>query len=167
MRAVLGLIAVLVCASCGGASPGPSSSPPQRPPAIEADTIGLLVGEHVYADRTEFLLANGTSWTRPNSGFRRVYDRPAGSTLFIAGSDSSGPWVLLVGGQDGLPSDCTHAIGYGGVDFGDGVAAAGFLWPKAPSFSGTADTSIYGSLTRFCLDNQARVSGRVDLSPPN
>jgi hypothetical protein len=139
---------------------------PSRPSPIAIETIGLLADEQIYADHTVFILADGRRWERPNDEFRIAYQAPAGSTLFIAGTDSRGTYVLLVGGQDGLPAQCQHAIGYGGVDFGDGVAAEGFLWRKAPAYQGGAAGTVYRTTTRFCLDDQGRVASRADLTAP-
>lgn len=148
-----------VVAACG--APAPSA-----PRSISIQTVGLLADERVYADHTEYILADGRMWTRPNGEFRVAYQAPSGSTLFIAGTDDRGPYVILVGGQDGLPSECAHAIGYGGTDLGSGVAVEGFVWPKAPGFAGDASPTSYPTTTRFCLDDQGRVAARVEITKP-
>ncbi len=153
-RAVLMAAAV---AACG--APAPS-----HPPRIAIETVGLLADERVYADHTEYELQDGRTWARPNDEFRIAYQAPSGSTLFIAGADDGGPYVLMIGGQDGLPPECTHAIGYGGTDLGDGIAVEDFLWPKAPGYAGDLSPTTYPTTTRFCLDDQGRVAARVDIS---
>jgi hypothetical protein len=159
MSLVTSRLAVLVAvlAACG--VPAPSS-----PRWVSIETVGILADERVYADHTEYILSDGRMWTRQNDGFRIAYQAPSGSTLFVAGSDDDGAYVLLVGGQDGLPPECAHAIGYGGTDLGSGVAVEGFVWPKAPGFAGETIPTTYPTTTRFCLDDQARISGHVDIA---
>jgi hypothetical protein len=154
------LFTVAALAACG-------QQTPSRPSPIAIHTIGLLADEQVYKDHTVYVLADGRRWDRPNAAFRIAYQAQSDSTLFIAGEDGQGTYVLLVGGQDGLPADCKHAIGNGGVDFGDGIAAEGFLWRKAPTYQGAPSGTVYPSTIRFCLDDEGRVARRADLTAPS
>ena len=159
--AALGLLVGCVVASACSA-PDRVTSPPPFP---TLDLVGVLDRQEIYADHRVFVLANGRVWDQPNDSFRMAYERPAGSTLFVQGSDAQGVFVLLVGGQDGLPPDCRHAIGNGGVDWGNAVEAAGFLWRKAPDYAGPVvpvGTEI-GTSSRFCLDDLGRVSSLAAL----
>lgn len=91
--------------------------PPDRiaspPPFPNLDVVGVLDRQEIHADHRVFVLVDGRVWDQPNDSFRVTYEQPAGSTLFVEGSDAQGVFVLLVGGQDGLSPDCSHAIGHG------------------------------------------------------
>ena len=156
------IISAVLAGGCGTPAPIPT-----RPPFPNLETIGVLATQEIYADRRVFRLADGRVWGRSNEAFRIPYAQPAGSTLFVAGSDSLGTFVLLIGGQQGLPAECIHAIGYGGREWGDAIEAAGFLWRKSPVYSASALPvgSEYGTTTRFCLDDSARVTSLVVIGP--
>lgn len=159
------LVAVFV-ATLGGAC-GTRESVPTRPPLPILDTVGVLAGDEAYADHRVFRLTSGRVWDRPNEAFRIAYDRAARSTLFVAGADSEGVFVLLIGGQEGLPAACEHAIGYGGHDWGDAIEAEGFLWRKSPTYAGPV-LSIGTELpttVRVCLDERAQATTIVDIRP--
>jgi hypothetical protein len=152
----------MLVVACG--TTGPIST---RPPLRDLETVGLLETEELYADHRVFRLKGGQVWDRPNDAFRVAYEQPAGSTLFVAGSDAEGTFVLLIGGQDGLPSTCEHAIGYGGRDWGNAIEAEGFLWTKSAAYAGP-DLPIGAELpstVRVCLNERAHATAVVDIRP--
>jgi hypothetical protein len=163
VRVVLAMVAVLV-AGCGGTSK-------VRPTAPALETVGVLATVKEFDDRTEYSLTDGITWSRPKSAFRLVYDFPAGSTLFVSGTDAAGTFVYLIGRQEGLAADCQHALRYGGSDWGDSIEAQGLLWTKAPDFTGLPEAPsgtgwAYPDSVGFCLDDQARVTSVYVASPP-
>ncbi len=162
LRLAVGLTLMAVVAACG-------VSLPVRPAAPMIDTIGVLSGINASTDRTTYTLADGRVWDRPNDQFRVAYDMPAAQTLFVAGADQDGTYVLLVGGQEGLPEDCPYALRYGGLDWGDAVESQGLLWPKAAGFTGIPDQpdvgADYPGNAGFCLDDHGRVTS-VYLAEP-
>jgi hypothetical protein len=93
-------VLTIVVAACGAA-------PPVRPVAPVFDTIAPLIGSTESEDRTTYSLADGRIWQRQNDQFRVIYDMPGEETLFVAGTDPEGAYVLLVGSQDGLPAECS------------------------------------------------------------
>jgi hypothetical protein len=158
-RLGISILAVGSVAACGAPAP-------TRPSPVAILTIGILADQQIYADPTLFALADGQTWERPNDDFRYAYQAPSGSTLFIARVHGRGADVLLIGGQDDLPAECRHAIGYGGIDWADGVEAEGFLWHKAPTNAGKPAGTLYPTTTRLCLDDQGRVASRAQLTAP-
>jgi hypothetical protein len=80
--------------------------------------------------------------------------------LFVAGIDGQGEYVLLIGGQDGLPEDCPYALRHGGRDWGDAIEAQGLLWLKANGFK-----SLNGSSLAVGEDPRLTLAGST-LSTP-
>lgn len=145
---------------------------PTRPPDQQLDTVGTLADMSVGEDRAWYNLADGTTWSRPTDQFRVLYDLPSRTTLFVAGIDGQGEYVLLIGGMDGLPEDCPYALRYGGREWGDAIEAQGLLWPKANGFralngSSPAVGEEYPGDPGFCLDDQARVTSVYVVVPPS
>lgn len=144
--------------------------PPVKPPPPVIETIGVLAGLAEFDGRVRYSLADGRQWDRPKDQFRILYDMPGRDTLFVAGADSVGAYVLLVGSQDGLPVDCRYALRYGGTDWGDSIASQGLLWPKADTFvplpDGPGSGSDYPSNAAFCLDDRGSVTSVYLAVPP-
>ena len=97
---------------------------------------------------------------------------PGSRTLFVAGTDTEGTFVALVGSQDGLPDECPFAVRYGGREWVDAIESQGVLWQKAPGFERPgfesevnlpAGGDPYPDNAVLCLDGDARVS-RVMLA---
>jgi len=133
--------------------------------------IGPLLNVNEGDSRTMFSLADGTSWARDNDQFRTLYDLRGENTLFVAGHDNQGDYVLLVGDQDGLPEDCKYALRYGGRDWGDSIESQGLLWQKAPGFSQEEAVvnsgEAYPENAGFCLDDQGRIASVYLARPPS
>lgn len=164
LLAALGVAAISILGSC--ADPLPS-----RPAASALDVVGVLLSVNEFDARTQYGLVDGTTWARPNDKFRILYDVPGENTLFVAGHDSQGEFVLLVGDQDGLPVDCTYALRFGGTDWGDAIESQGVLWRKTDDFTGLAGTpvgsgSAYPSNTGICLDGRAEATAVYLAEPP-
>lgn len=158
------LSSALIVGACGQAVP-------TRPPGQQLDTVATLAGLSVSEDRAWYDLADGTTWSRPTDQFRVLYDMPSTTTLFVAGVDGKGEYVLLIGGQEGLPENCPYALRYGGREWGDAVEAQGLLWPKANGFTALNGSSpgvgeAYPGNAGFCLDDQARVTSVYVVAPP-
>jgi hypothetical protein len=122
-------------------------------------------------ERTTYSLVDGRTWVRPNDQFRILYELQSGATLFVAGSDNDGEYVLLIGGQDGLPAACRYALRYGGRDWGDSIESQNLLWEKAPAFVGLngpdlQSGSAYPDNAGFCLNDKAQVTS-VYLAEPS
>lgn len=160
--AMVAVIVGSVLASC-------SSSTVTRPDFLEFQAVGVLGGIEEFETRTVYTLADGRKWDRPNDQFRVAYDMPAAQTLFVAGQDKDGAFVLLIGGQQGLPADCPYSLRYGGREWGDAIESQGFAWHKAGSFAGLADNPAVGAEypgnTLFCLDADAEVTAALQAIP--
>ena len=158
----VGLTLMAIAGAC-------SVSLPVRPAAPSIEKIGIVTGVNAYTDRTTYTFADGSAWDRPNDQYRVIYDLMGRQTLFVAGTDQDGTYVLLVGSQDGLPVDCAYALRYGGRDWGDGVESQGLLWPKAAAFAGLAVQPTVGTEypgnAGFCLDDRGQVTS-VYLAEP-
>jgi len=156
-------IATAIVVGCG-------VEPPVKPPPPVIDTIGVLAGLAEFDGRVRYSLADGRQWDHPKDQFRILYDMPGRDTLFVAGTDSVGAYVLLVGSQDGLPVDCRYSLRYGGTDWGDSIASQGLLWPKADAFVPLPDrpgsASDYPSNSALCLDDRGSVTSVYLAVPP-
>ena len=141
-----------------------------RPDAQTFQAVGLLAGVSEGDTRTTYTLADGRTWDRPKAQVRVVYDMPSGETLFVAGQDRTGTHVLLVGGQEGLPPDCPHALRYGAREWGDAIESQGYLWHKADSFAVLTPSpgvgAEYPGSAIVCLDADANVTAVLQLTPP-
>ena len=155
------LVVSAIAAGCGEA--------PVRPQRPTVDMVGPLAGIQEGDDRITYSLQDGRQWVRGRDEFEVVYDFPSGPTLFVALPDPAGSYVLLVGGQDGLPADCSYALRYGGRDWGDLIESQGFLWPKADGFvplpGGPGNGTEYASNAGFCLDEHAAVTSVYTINP--
>lgn len=141
-----------------------------RPDPQTFQTVGILSGIHEANETTTYLFADGRIWDRPKDQFRLVYDLPAGETLFVAGQDKTGTYVLLIGGQEGLSPDCPHALRYGAREWGDAIESQGYLWHKADSFAVLTPSpgvgAEYPGSAIVCLDAEANVTAVLQLTPP-
>lgn len=168
-RPVSRILTVVIIATAIVVGCGPEL--PVKPPPPVIDTIGVLAGLAEFDGRIRYSLADGRQWDRPKDQFRILYDMPGRDTLFVAGTDRIGAYVLLVGGQDGLPVGCRYALRYGGTDWGDSVASQGLLWPKAdglvPLPNGPGSGSDYPSNAAYCLDDRGSVTSVYLAVPPD
>lgn len=159
---MVAMIVGLVVAGC-------SAVPATRPDFPEFQAVGVLSGIEAFEARTVYTLADGRTWDRPNDQFRVAYDMPAAQTLFVAGQDQEGLYVLLIGSQQGLPADCLYSLRYGGREWGDAIESQGFLWHKASSFAGLATTPAAGAdypdNTLFCFNADAEVTAALQAVP--
>jgi hypothetical protein len=130
------------------------------PQAIEL--VGVIRQTAVDTDSTRYELEDGRIWQRPTDEFRVAYDHGGNGSLLIVGNDDEGEYVVVAGGIEGLPPECRWVIGPDGRDWGGSIESIGLLWTKSPAFvpppAGVALGESYPSRTRFCLDEQARVS---------
>lgn len=142
---------------------------PVRPEPPTVDMVGPLGSVREFDDRVTYDLQDGRQFARPKADYKLVYDMPSGPTLFVALSDPRGSYVLLVGGQEGLPAECQYSLRYGGTDWGDSIESQGFLWGKASDFipldGGPGSGAEYSSSAGFCLDEDGRVQSVYVLSP--
>lgn len=142
---------------------------PVKPERPTVDMVGPLAGIQEGNKRITYTLEDGRQWVRARDEYEVVYDLPSGPTLFVALSNPAGTFVLLVGGQDGLPADCSYALRYGGREWGDSIESQGFLWPKADGFvplpGGPASGGAYATNAGFCLDEQAAVTSVYIVTP--
>ena len=161
-RLAAGLTLLAVAGAC-------SVSLPVRPADQSIEKIGVVTGGTDSQDRTTYTFADGSAWDRPKDQYRVIYDLMGRQTLFVAGTDQDGTYVLLVGSQDGLPADCAYALRYGGREWGDAVESQGLLWPKAEAFTGLAVQpgvgAEYPGNAGFCLDDRGQVTA-VYLAEP-
>ena len=155
--AVALLIAVIGASGCEPAEPTPPMPSPQ---AIEL--VGVIRETAVNADSTRYELEDGRVWERPTDDFRVAYDNGGNGSLLIVGIDDQGEYVIVAGGIEGLPPECRWVIGPDGRDWGHSIESIGLLWAKSPDFAPSSGAielgESYPSRTRFCLDEQARVS---------
>lgn len=143
---------------------------PRRPAGPQLDVVSPLLGQTISEDRVWYTLGNGTTWSRSVGQFRVLYDLPSTTTLFVAGTDEAGEYVLLIGGQDGLGPDCPYALRYGGREWGDAIEAHGLLWPKATDFRtpdglGASVGEMFPGNVGFCLDDAAFVTSAYLAEP--
>jgi hypothetical protein len=150
------LIAVSGVIACNPAEPTPSLNPQ----AIEL--VGVIRQTAVDTTNTRYELEDGRIWERPTDQFRVVYDHGGIGDLLVVGNDDQGEYVVVAGGIEGLPPECRWVIGPDGLDRGTSVETIGLLWQKGPAFAPSANAGAIGdafpSRTRFCLDDQARVT---------
>jgi hypothetical protein len=166
MKALLAALAVASIWTLAGCA----DALPRRPDASALDVVGRLLAVNESDTRTQYGLADGTTWARLNDTFRVLYDLPGENTLFVAGHDSQGEYVLLVGDQDGLPPGCAYALRYGGTDWGDAVEGQGVLWRKAVDFTPLEGAEVrpgsaYPSNAALCLNERAEVTS-IYLAEP-
>lgn len=161
------LLALLVGLVAAGCSPFAAT----RPGAQTFEAVGILTGLSEGDTRITYTLADGRVWDRPKDQFRIVYDMPAGETLFVAGQGQGGTYVLLIGGQQGLPADCPYSLRYGGREWGDAIESQGYLWRKADTFAVLTPTpgvgAEYPGNAIVCLDAEANVTAVLQLTPPD
>ena len=151
----LALAAVALLAAC--------SAQAIKPPAPTIEAAGLFVAERTYPDRIWFRLESGETWEAQTGTYRWVMNW--GGNLLLAGSDSNGRWIATLGHQDGLPKDCYFSPERG-TEWGEGIAIAGVLFPKAPGLSFGSEPMVgsdYPIGTRFCFN----VDGQVASVIPN
>ena len=160
------LLALVVGLAATGCSPLAAT----RPDAQTFQAVGILSGLSEFDKRIAYTLEDGRTWDRPKDQFRIVYDLPAGETLFVAGLDKTGTYVLLIGGQDGLPPDCPHSLRYGAREWGDAIESQGYLWRKAENFAVLTPSpgvgAEYPGSAIVCLDAEANVTAVLQLTPP-
>jgi hypothetical protein len=170
----LACVALLLAISgCTSNPPVTPTSPPAgvkpSPPTIEV--AGELETSHESGGSITYFLKDGRQWSKPTADFRVAYDMASDRTLLVAGSDTKGEFVALVGSQPGLPAGCTFALRYDGVDWGDSIESQGLLWRKRPDFSAgqAAPTAgqAYPNATVFCLDAMAQVQAAIQVGPPS
>jgi len=153
-------VALLVASACQ------SLTPSSRPRSQVISTVGVVEDTEEHSDRLVIRLVGGQVWERPKDQFRIIYQAGSSPTLFVAGLDSKGTYVLLIGSLPGLPQECRYALGVSGRDWGDAVEAGGSLWPKAPNFRGSVTVGMeYPKDVRFCLNDHAQVESAVVPSP--
>jgi hypothetical protein len=162
-RAHLAIVAVTALAAGCTSLVGPT-----RPAFPDFQTIGEVASVSEGAADTTYSLSNGQVWKRQNGQFRVAYDMSGDRTLFIAGQDQQGAYILLVGSQQGLPDDCTYALRYGGREWGDAVESQGFVWRKSGAFEVAPPMPALGGdypgNTVFCLDEAAEVASFFEAS---
>jgi hypothetical protein len=137
------------------------SQPVIRPSASRIEATGLITEQRIYADRVEYRLESGQIWEGRTGAFRTVMDW--GAKLLVAGWDADGRWVATFGTQAGLPDTC-YFTPERGTDWGDTIAIAGVLWPKAPGFAPSATPAVgsdYPAGTRFCLDPAGQIASII------
>jgi hypothetical protein len=140
-----------------------SGSQTVRSPSSTIEAFGLIVEERFYPDRISFQLEDGQTWEAQTGTYRWVMNW--GGKLLVAGSDANGRWIATLGPQGGLPKDC-YFTPERGTEWGDGIAIAGVLFPKAPGFSFDSTPAVGGDYplgTRFCFN----VDGQVASVIPN
>ncbi len=141
-----------------------------RPSDQTFEEVGILSGLREGDARITYTLADGRVWDRPKDQFRIVYDMAGGGTLFVAGRDTEGPYVLLIGGQQGLPLDCPYSLRYGAREWGDAIESQGYLWRKADSFAVLTPSpgvgAEYPGSAIVCLDAEANVTAVLQVTPP-
>jgi hypothetical protein len=160
------LLALVVGLVATGCSPLAAS----RPDAQGFEAVGILSGLSEANTTTTYTFADGRTWDRPKDQFRVVYDMPAGETLFVAGQDKTGPYVLLIGGQQGSPPDCPYSLRYGAREWGDAIESQGYLWHKSDDFATlTLSPGVgaeYPGSVIVCLDAGANVTAVLRVTPP-
>ena len=152
-RICLALVAAALLASCSSQAIKPTA------PTIEA--AGLFAEERAYPDRIWFSLQSGETWEAQTGTYRWVMNW--GGKLLLAGSDMHGRWIATLGHQDGLPRDC-YFTPERGTEWGDGIAIAGVLFPKASGFSFDSVPPVgsdYPIGTRFCFNVQGQVASVI------
>lgn len=158
------LFASLLLAGCDP-EPQPSAlatpTPTPTPGISEITAVGVVVEESDRAPITEFLLQDGRALSYDLSVVR-VVERGGGEPrLLVAGRDSDGEWLAVVGHQDGTPPGC-HVLNQRGYELGPSIAIAGIRWPKAPTLSWPGQVppigQPYPANARFCLDDAGRVN---------
>jgi hypothetical protein len=166
-RTVAVIVGTFLLAGCGAVEPPPSPLPSTSlsPPTFEA--IGILADERISDPDRTYVLADGRSFDVSMVQTRMLFDDGGGvGQPFIKGRDETGPFVGIFGLQDGLPDGCyIPGIGARGIDRGIYIEIKGVLWRKAPSFDPASapgsNGTPYPSSTRFCFDDQARVTATV------
>lgn len=139
------------------------------PPLLQ--TIGILAGLREDAGTFAYTLIDGRTWTRVKDQFRIRYDMASDRTLFVAGNDEQGSYVLLIGSQQGVcrirvctPSDTAGASGAIRSRAGDSCGARA----RHSRVSIRASPSARSALSercRACLDNAATVTGVLRATP--
>lgn len=142
-----------------------------RPDDQRFEAVGILSDLREGATRITYTLADGRVWDRPKDQFHIVYDLPSRETLFVAGQDKDGTYVLLIGGQQGLPADCPYSLRYGGREWGDAIESQGYLWHKADMFAVVTPSpgvgADYPSNALLCLSADAEVTAVLRATPPD
>jgi hypothetical protein len=160
----------LLALAVGLAATGCSPFAAARPDAQTLQAVGILSGSSEAEAKTTYTLSDGRTWDRPKDEFRVVYDMPSGETLFVAGQDNAGTYVLLIGGQEGLPADCPYALRYGAREWGDAIESQGYLWHKAGTFEVRTPSpgvgAEYPGSALSCLDADANVTAVLQATPP-
>lgn len=149
----LALAAATLLAACSAQSIRPQA------PTIEA--AGLFAEERAYPDRIWFRLESGETWEAQTGTYRWVMNW--GGKLMLAGSDTNGRWIATLGHQGGLPEDC-YFTPERGTEWGDAIAIAGVLFPKAPEFSFHSMPQVgldYPAGTRFCFNADGQVASVI------
>jgi len=172
-------VAPLACAALllaiSGCTTDHPASPTRTPPGVKPspptlELAGELQTSHESDGSITYFLKDGRQWGKPTADFRIAYDMASDSTLLVAGSDSEGEFVALVGSQPGLPAGCTFALRYDGVDWGDSIESQGILWRKRSDFTAgqaaPTDGQAYPNATVFCLDAMAQVVAAIQVDPP-
>jgi hypothetical protein len=132
-----------------------------RPPTSTIEAVGLIAEERFYADRIWFRLEGGQTW-EPQTGTYRIIMN-WGTKLLVAGSDATGRWLATLGPQGGLPKTC-YFTPERGTEWGDGIAIAGVLFPKAPGFSFDSTPGVgsdYPLGTRFCFNINGQIASAI------
>lgn len=156
---VIALVAMLTvaCNSLG------ESTPPQAASST-FDVVGVVTGHSVTSNRLIFDLEGGDTVEFDRDVVRVLFESGAAPRLLISGRDKSGDWLVVVGGQEGMPSDCS-VVNAAGIEWGKRIDLFGILWPKSDAFQVDMPLPALGSPypdgTRFCLDASARVAAAI------
>jgi hypothetical protein len=158
--ASLAILAFLVVACEPFWDDGTTKPLDQIPGPSEIQAIGIITGESQRDTIVEFTLADGRVIEVDLKTRRRVGQVGGSPALLVLGRDSHGAWISEPGHQDGLPDSC-KVLAQDGFELGDSIAIDGVRWFKAPGFVAPTTPEIryaYPAGSRFCLDEQARVT---------
>lgn len=158
------VIVMLLTAACDTSLPEtpPPLSPVPGPSEIE--TVGTIVSESSRDTTTDFSLSDGRVITVDLSTKRRVGPPGGSPAILVMGHDNQGGWIAEIGHQDGTPDDC-HVLNELGYELGDSIAIGGVRWQKAPTFHSSLPSQVgeaYAQGARFCLNDQAQVTGIIN-----
>jgi ABC-type Fe3+-hydroxamate transport system substrate-binding protein len=157
------LVMALAVAACGvepAASPSPAPLP-SVPGQSHVRVVSRILDVRVAGSRRAYRLANGQTVTVDSSAQRIVSDNGGNPEFLVVAHDDAADWFAVIGHQEGTPEGCLF-LNQTGYELGDSIVIVGVRWQKGPALPVPGQRPEIGfpypDGTRFCLDEQARVS---------
>lgn len=155
------LISAILVAGCDPFLDDGSVKPLEQVPGpSQIEVVGVITGQSQRDSTVDYVLGDSRVIEVDLHTRRRVGQVGGSPAILVLGRDGQGAWISEPGHQEGVRDTC-YVLAQDGFELGDSIAIDGIRWLKAPGFTAPSIPAFrfpYPAGSRFCLDEQARIT---------